>query len=177
MNKYMTKIKTDKNRNFLEVEGEQEFVKEIYDKFSTSLKQNCCNERVLIGIVYLLLFIILSLMSVSTSWRVFIFYGDNQINDLYKFLGRIFFVFYFTLLGTSLRAFKFSEIGNVLPWRAYFLEYPNIDIITTFIIFSSVNLVVENQHGFIFYTLSAPLAIVAGFGGYATLRALMGKTN
>lgn len=171
----ITKIKTDKNGDFIEIEGEQDFVKKTHDEFLTLSKKNSCNERVLIGIIYLFLFIIFSLMTGSINWSDFVFYGDKQKNDLYKNLGLIFFVFSFALLGTSFRAFKLSEFGKVSPWRAYFLEYPIINTITTFIIFSSVSLVVGSQHGFIFYTLSAPLAIIAGFGGYATIKSLMGK--
>jgi len=134
------------------------------------------NSRTLIGFIYLVLFIIGVLVSIFW-WCDIVFYSDSKTDDLFKIWGRIFFVFIFTLLGISFRAFKWSKIGTVSPWGPYFGEYPLISFIATLIIFSGVGLVVENSFGYFFYTLTAPLAIVAGFGGYKTFESLMGKTN
>ncbi|MDO8530269.1 MAG: hypothetical protein Q7S10_02585 [bacterium] len=173
----MPKIKRRKAGDLIEIEGEQDFVEKKYKDFldEHEYKYHWSNPRILVGFFYLILFII-GLIAMG-SWSDSVFYNDSRITELPKILGRISFVFTFTLFGMSLRAFKWSEIGKVLPWRAYFFEYLLISLMATLVIFSGVSLAIPNEFGYFFYTFGAPLAIVAGFRGYKTLEALMGKTS
>lgn len=166
----VTKIKTDKYKNIIEVEGEQDFVKEIYQDFFSKQKQseNYQKDRKYIAIF---LFII----SIVTFVSAFYIYDE--------FLKKIFFGFTAGLVGLNVRNIIFlSGIMEEKPRKKLYwsyLAYFLFVVASSLLIFGLLNLSVKitTTTPDLFYFFLIPLNFYIGLITYSAIDFLKSMVN
>ena len=159
----LTRIKIDKIKSYIEVEGEQEFVEKIYQDFradNTPQKSEYTSTRLWI----MLTLVLIILVGVVLFLRV----GDIVLFS--SFLShKIIFGIVAGLFGLLLRNIYFigkkEQAGKNL-WVQYIIKYPLFIVFSSLFVFSILNLNDKIEQSYLFYSFALPLNIYIGLETY-----------
>lgn len=166
MNRYMTRIKIDRNKNFIELDGEGDFVKDFAkkqcddfektEKTETNYKEDRKNISLILAILFLVLL------------AIFLYYNCEN-NSSFVFISRIILGFAAGIVGLFTRNLIFlsggiKEKSGKDLYRSY-LAHSLFTFFSSLLIFSILELKISTSD--LFYTFLLPLNFYVGLMTYA----------
>ncbi|MBI1838937.1 MAG: hypothetical protein HYR95_01390 [Candidatus Colwellbacteria bacterium] len=157
-----TRIKADKTKSIIEIEGEEKFVERIYNDFvKEPLKQDYTAERTRISIILSLL--IPFLLVLSSDNNLFLLFSDSKV-----FIG--FAIGFVGLLtrNTIFMSGSIPEKSGKRLWLAY-LAYSLFIIASSLLIYGVLSIYPKSIEPHLFYAFLLPLNFYIGLMTYSVI--------